>query len=239
MKQPLVVGNKGQIGSFILHGLLKIMPKALDIWCTDINETDDEVADRIKISDTIFLCVPLQLTMSWILKHKILLKDKIIIEQCSLKEWLYNNDSIRHLDIRSMHILFRPWQTPNLEDRAVALFENQFHDEMIENIAKITESKIVWYKDAIEHDKEMAIQQALVHRTILILGQQLRNCSGSTFISKKILELESRIRQGNKDLYQLIQENKYLPAALDRLKKDFDQFNLEELWTTQTNQTKS
>jgi prephenate dehydrogenase len=84
MKQPLVIGYKGEIGSFILGGLLRLMPKALDIWCTDINETDEEVANRIKVSDVIFLCVPLQLTMSWILKHKLLLKDKILIEQCSL-----------------------------------------------------------------------------------------------------------------------------------------------------------
>ena len=29
MENPLVVGYKGQIGSFILNGLLRMMPKAL------------------------------------------------------------------------------------------------------------------------------------------------------------------------------------------------------------------
>jgi prephenate dehydrogenase len=137
-----------------------------------------------------------------------------------------------------MHILFRPSQTPNLEDRAVALFKDQFNSLMIQEIEKITQSKIVWYKDAVEHDKEMAVQQSLLHRTLLILGKQLRECNGSTYISKKVLELDSRIRQGNKDLYQLIQENKYLPEALKRLKTDFDEFNLkEEPWKTQENKT--
>jgi prephenate dehydrogenase len=238
MKHPLVIGNKGEIGSFILNGLLRIMLKALDIWCTDIHETDEEVADRIKVSDVIFLCVPLQSTMSWLLKHKQLLKDKILIEQCSLKEWLYNNELIRGIDIRSMHVLFRPSQTQNLEDRAVALFKGQFDGKMVEIIQKITQSKIVWYNDAKQHDKEMAIQQALLHRTILVLARQLSKCNGSTYISKKVLELDTRIRQGNKDLYQLIQENKYLPEALNRLKTDFDEFNLEEEpWKTQNKTT--
>jgi len=36
MKRPLVVGYKGEIGSFILNGLLRIMPKALDIRKGDL-----------------------------------------------------------------------------------------------------------------------------------------------------------------------------------------------------------
>ena len=38
-KSPLVVGYKGEIGSFILQGLLRTMPKALDILCYDILDT--------------------------------------------------------------------------------------------------------------------------------------------------------------------------------------------------------
>ena len=59
-KNPLVVGYKGEIGSFILQGLLKTMPKAKDIWCFDINETEKDKIARIKKADYIFLCVPLQ-----------------------------------------------------------------------------------------------------------------------------------------------------------------------------------
>jgi hypothetical protein len=66
MKQPLVIGYKGEVGSFVLGGLLRIMPKALDIWCVDVNETKREVEQRIKISDVIFLCVPLQMTLEWL-----------------------------------------------------------------------------------------------------------------------------------------------------------------------------
>jgi len=229
----MVVGYKGEIGSFILNGLLRIMPKALDIWCTDINETDEEVTNRINISDVIFLCVPLQSTTDWILKYKSLLKDKTIIEQCSLKEWLYKNESLKNLNLKSMHILFRPSQTPNLQDRTVGLFTGQLDSKSSDIIADITQSKIVWYKDAREHDKEMAIQQALLHRTLLILGQFLKECNGSTYVSKKVLELDSRIRQGNKDLYKLIQENEYLPEILNKLKFRFDNFNLQELWIKQ------
>jgi prephenate dehydrogenase len=82
---PLVVGYKGEIGSFILNGLLKTMPKASNIWCVDINDSPDEVAERIKRSDFIFLCVPLDKTIEWVNVWKRLLKDKVIVEQCSLK----------------------------------------------------------------------------------------------------------------------------------------------------------
>jgi len=230
MNKFYVSGYRGEIGSFILSGLLRIMPKALDIFCSDINENEEEVRERIEISDVIFLCVPMDITIDWILKYKELLKDKIIIEQCSSKEWVYNDDRTKDLDIRSMHILFRPSQTPDLKDRKVGIFEGQFDGEMVKNIAEITQAEIVWYKDAVDHDKEMAIQQALVHRTLLLLGNALKDCNGSTYISKKVLELTKRIKNGDLGLYKLIQENKYLPEHLENLRKRFDEFEIERYW---------
>lgn len=231
MKQPLVIGYKGEIGSFILNGLLRIMPKASDIWCVDVNNTDDEVKQRIKVSDVIFLCIPLQITIEWLLKHKILLKDKIIIEQCSLKEWIYKDDRISDLNIKSMHILFRPSQTPNLKDRKVALFLNQVDKQTVKDIANITQSEIIWFKDAKIHDKFMAVQQALVHRTLLILGKMLMQYSGSsTYVSSKVIELRDRILKGNVDLYNIIQGNEHLPEIVEQFKKDFDEFDIKKYW---------
>lgn len=230
MDNPLTIGYKGEIGSFILSGLLRIMPKALSIWCSDINESDEEVIDRIKISDVIFLCVPMQMTIDWLLKHKELLKNKIIIEQCSLKEWIYEDERINDLDIRSMHILFRPSQTPNLEDRKVGLFKGQFDKEMAKDVANITQSEIVWYLNAEAHDKEMAIQQALLHRTLLLLGDALKTCKGSTYVSKKIIELTERIKRGDLRLYKSIQENKYLDCHLEKLRSGIDEFEIEKYW---------
>jgi prephenate dehydrogenase len=230
MKQPMVVGYKGEIGSFILNGLLRIMPKALDIWCVDINETQEEAKERIKKSDTIFLCVPIDNTVDWLIEHIELLKGKTIIEQCSLKEWLYENESIKELNIKSMHVLFRPSQTPNLEDRKVGLFAGQFDDVLVEDIKKITQSKIVWYKHARDHDMEMSIQQALTHRMLMVLGHMLKQCSASTYISKKVLELEERIKKGDLGLYKRIQENKYLPIVTGDFQAILKEFNIEEFW---------
>lgn len=129
-----------------------------------------------------------------------------------------------------MHILFRPSQTPNLEDRRVGLFEGQFDPELVESIKAITQSQIVWYKNAKEHDREMAVQQALLHRTLLILGKFLKQCSGSTFISKRVIELDERIRKGNLNLYSQIQKNRFLPEKLEELKREFDNFDIEKLW---------
>lgn len=226
----MVVGYKGEIGSFILNGLLKTLPKALNIWCVDINETDEEIKQRLDVSNIIFLCVPLQSTLNWLQKYQILLKNKTIIEQCSLKEWLYENEITNHLNVKSMHILYRPSQTPNLEDRKIGLFTNQFDNQTAEMIATMTQSKIVWYNDAKTHDKEMATQQALLHRSLLILNNLLKECNGSTYISKKIMELSTRIKQGNKELYKLIQTNKYLPEILNKMTKDFQEFDLDKIW---------
>jgi prephenate dehydrogenase len=172
----------------------------------------------------------MQSTLEWLSKHRSLLKNKIIFEQCSLKEWIYESAVVKDLDVRSMHVLFRPSQTPNLEDRKVGLFKEQVGLTTAETIGSITQAKIAWYKDAEEHDREMAVQQALLHRTLLILSKLLKNCSGSTYISKRVIELADRIRKGNKDLYQRIQQNKYLPEKLSQLKKDFEEFSLENLW---------
>jgi len=206
------------------------MPKALNIWCVDINETQEEVEHRIKISDIIFLCVPLEKTVSWLIEHKSLIKNKPVIEQCSLKEGLFENEALKDLDIRSMHILFRPSQTPNEEDRRVGLFKGHFNEALAKDIVGITQSSIVWFEDAREHDQEMAVQQALLHRSLLILGRILRNCKGSTYISQKVIELENRIRKGNKNLYERIQGNKYLPEVLEKIKKDFEEFDINDFW---------
>ena len=227
MNSPLVIGYKGEIGSFILNGLLRVMPKALDIWCVDVNETEEEVKERIAKSDTIFLCVPLRITLGWILRYKDLLKGKTIIEQCSLKEWIYEESRSCDLDIRSMHILFRPSQTPDKADRRLGLFKGQFNDEMIEKLLAITDSYLVTYGDEKEHDKEMAIQQALTHRTLLLLGATLKGCNGSTYISKKVIELAERIGKGNVDLYKMIQENKHLEEHLERMERGLREFDIE------------
>jgi prephenate dehydrogenase len=225
---PMIVGYKGEIGSFLLNGLLKVMPKALDIVCVDINETEDEVKERIAKSDVIFLCVPLDLTIDWIVAHKDMLKGKMVIEQCSLKEWSLNDERFEGLDIRSMHILFRPSQTPNLEDRRVGLIKCQFDPWESKFMSEITQSSIVWYNDIEEHNKEMAIQQALVHRTLLLLAAQLKGCKGSTFMGQKVIELSDRIKQGDLGLYSSIQNNKHLDRHLKRLEKDLEEFDISQ-----------
>lgn len=230
MKQPLVVGYKGEIGSFILNGLLRVMPKALDIFCVDVNETEEEVKERIEKSDVIFLCMPMNITLDWLVTYKELLCNKMLLEQCSLKEWLCNDMSVKDLDIRSMHILFRPSGTPLKEDRRLALFDGQFNEEMVAKLLGITDSYLVMYKDAEEHDREMAIQQALVHRTLLLLGEALDNCKGSTYVSKKVKELSDRVKNGDVELYKTIQENKHLPDELNNFLKGFENFELEKYY---------
>ena len=167
-------------------------------------------------------------TIDWIVRYKELLKGKTILEQCSLKVGICKDERLKGLDIKSMHILYRPSQTPNLDDRKVGLMREQFDASMAKELAEVTQSEIVWYDNVEEHDKEMAIQQALVHRTLLILGKTLSKCSGSTYISKKVVELSDRIKQGDLDLYKQIQDNEYLDEHLEDLSEEFKEFNINE-----------
>lgn len=231
IKKPLIVGYKGEIGSFILNGLLKVMPKALDIWCVDVNETEEEVKDRIGLSDVIFLCIPMKGTIEWLCKHKDILKDKIVIEQASLKEWIYNDERVKEIDLRAMHVLFKPSQTPNKDDRKVGLFRKQFDDSWGKDIVELLScSEVVWYANEVEHDKEMAIQQALIHRNLIVMGNMLDKCNGSTFIVKRVKELRDRILSGNKDMYGSIQNNPYLSDNLKEFVQRMECFDINYYW---------
>jgi len=224
MKQfntPLIVGYKGEIGSFILSGLLKTMPKALDILCYDTNENANEKIERIKKSDTIFLCLPINKTIKWFCEHYHLLKDKTIIEQCSLKGFLYNEHIIKEnklFNLLSMHILFKPSRTPHKSDRTVALLYKNKWKKKSKYIEQITDSNIVWFKNYEEHDKTMAVQQALVHRIVLTLGNMLEEHTQHTYIGKRILELSARIKAGDKELYNFIQSNHHIDEIHFRFK---------------------
>ena len=215
-QSPLVVGYKGEIGSFILNGLLKTLPKANNIWCFDINESEEEKIERIRKSDYIFLCVPLQDTVEWLIKYKPYLENKIIVEQCSLKGLIFNDNRINDLHYISMHLLFRPSATPNKEDRrCIVIDENNYQfmlfADMLSETLDIEIEPLYSYTD---HDETMAENQALVHRVILALVQTLKNPRVDTYVSRTIRDLARRIEEGDETLYKMIQENKYLDDVL-------------------------
>ena len=54
-RAPMVVGYKGQIGRFILAGLLEHLPKANDIHCTDVSNSKQDVVERLEKADYVFL----------------------------------------------------------------------------------------------------------------------------------------------------------------------------------------
>lgn len=230
MKSPLVIGYKGEIGSFILQGLLRVMPKALNIWCYDINETEQEKIDRITKADVIFLCVPLDKTIDWFQRYSKFLKGKTVIEQCSLKEMLFKKIKPNGFTLLSMHILFRPSATPTNEvlNRNVALIKHSEWSRYKGDIEQITQSRIVWFSNIEIHDATMAYQQALIHRVILTLGEMLTGLEGSTYISNKIKELSKRIQQGDIILYDLIQKNNFLPKTLGEFNKKLKNFDIKD-----------
>jgi prephenate dehydrogenase len=227
MKSPLVVGYKGEIGSFILQSLLKILPKANNIYCTDINDSEKEVLCRIKKCDVIFLCVSIHQTHIWMNKYFKHLSDKIIIEQTSLKTYLFNqlSSEVRNkLKIISMHILFKPSQTFNHQDKRLALIKSCYLDKELTKLIKciVDPVETFYYENILEHDKDMAIQQALLHRTLLALNSMLQNTKGTTFISGKITELANRIKMMDDNLFNIIQSNEYLKSKLKILNNELN-----------------
>ena len=220
MKKPLVVGYKGEIGRFILSGLLRTLPNAVDIFCVDKNDTEENVVQRIMDCDTIFLCVPMADTVKWLKRHWDLCKGKLIVEQTSLKGWIEGCPGQNYL---SMHILFRPSETPNKEDRRVVIIEQPKKDleyyAMFDVIEKITESTIELCKSIEIHDKCMAMNQALVHRVIVKLGQEIRMTPYRTFISQKVIDLADRIERGG-DLVLEIQKNPRMIPFLNGFKNN-------------------
>ena len=217
------------------------MPKAMDIWCVDTNETETEVKQRIKKADFIFLCVPLDQTVPWVQKYKRLLSGKMLVEQTSLKEHILDHPVFDGLRVISMHVLFRPSQTPNLADRKVGIVLPcpckgygvvWSPPDFAKDIKTITQSEIVWFNNVRKHDAEMALKQAMLHRIILVMADMFDQCEASTFISKKITELRDRICGGDIQLYNAIQANPNLKVKLDEFNKRMAVFNLEKLWKT-------
>ena len=241
---PLVVGYKGEIGSFILQGLLRVWPKAVNIYCFDVNDTYKDRIERIKKSDIIFLCVPMEETVNWLIKYKRFLKKKIIFEQTSLKGIIFDDKrfkEISHLNIRMMHILFKPSMTPK-EDRSLALIKPinvmDIHnmivwEEFVWDFVHMFDMKkenIEYHNSWERHDAIMATQQALVHKVLLLLDKFNNNCGGkrNTYLSKKIEELTLRIKLGNKDMYKLIQNNPKLKAINKLFLELFEKFKIED-----------
>lgn len=231
-KSPLVVGYRGVIGSFILQGLLRFMPSASNIWCFDQNECEKKKISRIKKADVIFLCVPMEDTLPWIFKYRHLLKGKTIIEQTSLKSSLYKHGSLlmgykQNFELKSMHILFRPYATPDKNDRRIALIDPaKWSSEEVDALKKITDSEIQWIVDDKMHDLIMARQQAVLHRILLSLDRTIGN-SPKTYLSCKVRALCDRIRTGNPRLYASIQKNPYLPKAMNEFKRHLRKFDIK------------
>ena len=231
---PLVVGYKGEIGRFILAGLLEDMPKANDIFCVDINNSVEDVRERIRKSDFIFLCVPLQHTNSWLKEHLQDLKGKVIVEQCSIKSFLYEDPAYADLQFLSMHLLFRPSATP-VSDRRCLVFSERIEASILEKFSEIMGRALKTSFQTIEggsdpahieHDRMMARQQALAHRVILVLASKLQDRHAQTFIGQRLAELAARIQAGDPVLYRLIQENPFTAEEVEEFQRDLANFEI-------------
>jgi prephenate dehydrogenase len=212
IRAPLVVGYKGEIGRFLLAGLLEDQPKANDIYCVDVNNSEEDVRERIAKSDFIFLCVPLQHTASWLTTYGDCLGEVVIVEQCSVKSFLYDSMDFATLKLLSMHLLFRPSATPVSDAGVVSDFADY--------VGRAFKTSVVELRGGGEpahvvHDRLMARHQALVHRVVLALASRLDAVEARTFVGQRVSELADRIKAGDPVLYKMIQENPMAAGELE------------------------
>jgi len=231
----MVVGYKGQIGRFILAGLLEHLPKANDIHCTDVSNSKQDVVERLEKADYVFLCVPLQHTVQWLKEFAPYLSGKTIVEQCSIKSFLYEDHSFDGLRFVSMHLLFRPSATP-VQDRHGLAFSDRVSKEELEKFCQESELALTTPMTLLEskdepahvlHDKLMARQQSLVHRVLLTLAESLPEENSRTYVGKRVAELAERIKAGDAVLYRMIQENPHLGDELGAFEKRMREFRIE------------
>ena len=245
MKNPLIVGYRGEIGSYLLAGLIKYMPSATNILCFDQAEDEYERKDRIDRADVIYLCIPLHETVYFFKDYHTLLQGKTVVEQSSLKGIVYQNSNFKSytkgINVLSMHILFRPSATPNKEDQSICIIS-----EGQEQLDRWNQTGIISFiRDGLKveffmiptwkkHDQEMALQQALVHRILLTLSETISEgdigwvprYKTNTYIGKQVNRLALRIKQGDYDLYSLIQANPQLGRKLREFNTRLDKFDL-------------
>lgn len=233
MKNPLVIGYKGEIGSYILQALLKFMPKASNIWCYDVGSDDSEIRIRLHQSDTIFLCVPLDKTFEFFNKYSNFLRDKTVIEQTSLKLWVPKMKSELkdkfNCELVSMHVLFRPSVTPDVKDHYVAVIGKKQTPGFTsaKNFVDIVlKAKLVYIETIEQHETIMACQQALVHRVLLVLDNCLRSEFPGTYVSRKVRDLAKRITSGDPKLYEMIQNNPKLKLQLANFNRQMKTFRI-------------
>ncbi len=223
IRAPLVVGYKGEIGRFLLAGLLEDQPKANDIYCVDVNNSEEDVRERIEKSDFIFLCVPLQYTASWLGTYGDCLGNAVVVEQCSVKSFLYDLPEFASVKLLSMHLLFRPSATP-VSDRRCLVFGERLEPGVVSDFAdyvgRAFKTSVVELNGEGEpahvvHDRLMARHQALVHRVVLALASRLDAVEARTFVGQRICELADRVKAGDPILYKMIQENPLAAAELE------------------------
>lgn len=240
MKNPLVVGYRGEIGRYILNGLIDYIPSATNILCFDVNDSAEDQAEKIRKADVIFLCVPIHLTVDFIVLWNYQLKGKVIVEQTSLKGVLYSDPRFKNImpgiDLLSMHVLFRPSATPNKEDQNIAIICSNGKEAtnwvslgirhfLINGLGIGFSTFSSWKK----HDSEMAVQQALVHRVLLTLsGLISKDKKANTYIGKQVNKLSDRIKKGDYGLYKLIQENPQLFRKLREFGTKMEIFNFDD-----------
>ncbi len=229
-RAPLVVGYKGEIGRFILAGLLKHLPKANDIHCVDVNNSEEDVAKRLELADSIFLCVPIQTTLAWLRAHGARLTGKIVVEQTSVKGFLYEDPDLRDVQFLSMHLLFRPSATPQ-EDRRGLVFSDRLPAADVAAFAReieaVLETPFALLESTgepayVRHDRLMARQQALVHRVLLALSEFVSEASATTYVGQRVVELAGRIQSGDPELYRMIQANPFVEEELATFLKGLD-----------------
>lgn len=223
-----IIGAKGRQGHFYRNLLGESVASCIDI------DNYDELNPGVKQADVIIITVPFDKVRDVILDlAKVVKKEQLVLNLSSLMEEHYND--MKKLECASafLHGLFAPNvnSIKNVSFVLVPVKKNkkivEFANFLREEGAKINEAS------AKEHDKSMALIQALSHFNSILLAKTLSSSNltqrdietYSTLFFRMYFDAISRIFSQSPEMYANLQfNNKYFKEALDSYEK-----NMKEL----------
>lgn len=225
-KKPLIgiIGGKGRMGNWFDNFFKKI---GLEVLISDINTKLSNV-DLAKKADIVMVAVPIRKTIEVIEEiRSFVRKDALLCDITSLKIKPIKAMKKSKSGALGMHPLFGPLVS-GLEGQTIVFcrVRNNKWTDFLSDIFLKNKAKIVEIP-AKEHDKQMAIVQALTHFSNISLARTLyyeKTAFNPSFLTP-VFRLQSlilgRILGQSPELYADIEmENPYFPKILADFKKE-------------------
>lgn len=221
-----IIGGTGKMGGFFRHVFEKAGHEVLVTGRT----TPLTNQDLVQQSDIIVVSVPIHTTIPVIQDiAPYLEKGQVVCDLTSLKEGPVNAMLASAADVIGFHPMFGPGVT-SLKGQTIISCPARVHPAIYEHIVSIfrNQGASVVVTTPEEHDRLMAIVQALVHYSTLCLAETIRVTGTDIMKALECMSPIYRIEMGligrllnqDPDLYgDILSMNPYVPPVIDAFGK--------------------